>query len=117
VLPEEEAARLEEDEAGEADTEELRTVEEPARVAEDAERTAADAVRVAVETEREGVAALRLTPEAEPAADGVVREAAAMRPEDLGAAEPEAAVPEPVPAELPAVRTTRPTPLRGLAGM
>ena len=73
-----------------------------------------DAERVAVETVRVAVDAVRLTEEAEPAADGAVREAAAMRPEALGAAEPEAAAAVPVP--VPAVRTTRPMPLRGLDG-
>ena len=110
MLPED--ARL--DEVEEPDAEEPRTAVE-------VEREAEDAARVAVETLREAAGTARLAVElvreaAEPAAEGAVRDATAMRPEDFCAAEPEAA------AELPAVRpvpvrTTRPTPLRGLPGM
>ena len=117
MLPEEVEARLEE--LAEPYAEELRETVEPeelVRLAADAARVAVDAERVAVETERLAVDAVRFTEEAEPAADGAVREAAAMRAEDLGAAEPEAAVVEPVPGTRVA-RTTRPTPLRGLAEM
>ena len=101
MVPED--ARLDE-EAG------AETVEPDPRVTADEERAAEEA-RAAVEAVREAAAgAERVTVLA---AVEAVREAADMRPSDELAAEPPAAV---VPA-APAVRTTRPTPARGLAEM
>ena len=114
MLPEE-AARL--DEVDEPYAEEPRTAEVPGRVAAAEARAAVETEREAAGTVRVAEEAERLTVGAEPAAEGVVRDAAAMRPEAL-AAEPEAAAAVAVPEGLPVpVRTTRPTPLRGLDEM
>ena len=77
-----------------------------------AEEREADAARAAVDAVRDAAAgAERVTVLA---AVDAVREAAVLRPsEDAAAVPPAAAV---VPA-APAVRTTRPTPLRGLVEM
>ena len=79
--------------------------EEPRTAAEE-ERVVAEAARVALEAEREAEGTERVTVLA---ASDAVREAVAMRPAD--ALEPEPCVA----AAPPAVRTTRPTPARGLA--
>ena len=99
-MPAGEAARLEED--AEPDADEPRTAAEVERVVAEAARAAVEAVREAAGTERVTVLA----------ASEAVREAVDMRPEDaLGAELPDAA------ALPPAVRTTRPTPARGLGEM
>ena len=91
-MPEVEAARPD-------DAEDPRTATEEERFVAEAARAAVEAVRDAVGTERVTVLA----------ASEEVRDAVVMRPADaLGVALPDAAA-------LPAVRTTRPTPARGLA--